>query len=172
MHLRPFTEADLAMLDRFVSDREFASAFEWVGFRSSADARSRWHEDRLLGASPYHLVIAIEDGSAVGWVDWRDDQRAGAGVWEIGVLVVPERRGEGIGTEAQRRLVDYLFAHTTAQRIWAGTEVENVAEQRALERCGFRQEGRLRGHHFRDGAWRDSYVYGLLRSDDVDRTGR
>jgi RimJ/RimL family protein N-acetyltransferase len=62
-------------------------------------------------------------------------------------------------------LVDYLFSTTTAHRIWAGTEVENVAEQRALERCGFRQEGRLRGTHFRNGRWRDGLIYGIIRDD-------
>jgi len=74
-------------------------------------------------------------------------------------------RGRGAGTAAHRLLVDYLFATTPTHRIWAGTEVENIAEQRALERSGFRKEGLLRGHHFRDGRWRDSFIYGLTRDD-------
>jgi RimJ/RimL family protein N-acetyltransferase len=84
-------------------------------------------------------------------------------VWEVGVLIVPEMRGRGVGTAAHKLLVDYLFSTTPTYRIWAGTEVENVAEQRALERSGFRQEGLLRGHHFRGGRWRDSFIYGLTR---------
>jgi RimJ/RimL family protein N-acetyltransferase len=68
------------------------------------------------------------------------------------VLIVPEMRGRGAGAAAQRLLVEYLFSTTTAFRIWAATEAENIAEQRALERSGFRQEGLLRGTHFRDGA--------------------
>ena len=46
-----------------------------------------------------------------------------------------------------------------------GTEVENIAEQRALERAGLLREGCLRGHNFRDGQWRDSYIYGITRND-------
>lgn len=57
------------------------------------------------------------------------------------------------------------LATTTANRIWAGTEVENIAEQRALERSGFQQEGLSRGTHFRDGQWRDGYVYAIVRGD-------
>jgi RimJ/RimL family protein N-acetyltransferase len=79
--------------------------------------------------------------------------------------IVPEMRGRGAGAASQRQLVDYLFSTTKAHRIWAGTEVENVAEQRALERCGFTQEGRLRGTHFRAGQWRDSFIYGIVRDD-------
>ena len=89
----------------------------------------------------------------------------GQGAWEIGVLIVPEMRGRGAGAVCQLLLVEYLFSTTTAFRIWAGTEVENVAEQRALERCGFTQEGLLRGTHFRDGQWRNSYIYGIVRDD-------
>jgi RimJ/RimL family protein N-acetyltransferase len=170
IRLRPFGEPDLVLCDRSVNDPDFAGPFEWNGFGVTEDYRNRWQEDRLLGASPYHLVVALtEDDTAVGWVNWQDTARAGPGVWEIGVLITPEMRGRGVGSTAQSRLVDYLFATTPAHRIWAGTEVENIAEQGALERCGFRQEGLLRGHHFRDGQWRDSYIYGLIRSDNADR---
>lgn len=170
VYLRPFDEADLWLVDRDLTDPDFAGPFEWVGFRSPEAIRHRWEEDRLLGMSPYHLCVAlVEDDSAVGFVNWRDTERAGPGVWEIGVLIVPDRRGRGIGTKAQSLLVDYLFANTVTHRIWAGTEVDNVAEQHALERCGFRQEGLLRGNHFRDGEWRDSYVYGITRPENADR---
>jgi RimJ/RimL family protein N-acetyltransferase len=170
VRLRPFDEADLEMCDRSVTDPDFVGPFEWVGFGVPQQYRRRWQDDRLLGASPYNLVVATAaDGSPVGWVNWRDTDRAGPGVREIGVLIVPDMRGRGAGTGAHSLLVDYLFATTTTNRIWAGTEVDNIAEQRALEHCGFVQEGRLRGHHFRDGHWRDSFIYGLTRDDNSTR---
>jgi RimJ/RimL family protein N-acetyltransferase len=64
-------------------------------------------------------------------------------------------------------LTRYLFAHTQANRIEAGTEITNVGEQRALEKAGFTREGVLRGALFRHGQWRDCVFYGVLR-DDVD----
>lgn len=62
-------------------------------------------------------------------------------------------------------LARYLFAHTTAHRIWAGTEVNNIAEQKALDKAGFTREGIMRGTRWRDGAWRDDVIYSLLRTD-------
>jgi RimJ/RimL family protein N-acetyltransferase len=166
VRLRPFTESDLDLFDRFATDPEFSEPFEWTGFTSPLQYRRRWHEDGLLGSSPYCLAVAaVEDDALVGWVDWRETERPGHGAWEIGALIAPEMRGRGAGAASQRLLVEYLFSTTTAYRIWAGTEVDNVAEQRALERCGFRQEGRLRGTHFRDGRWRDSFIYGIVRDD-------
>jgi RimJ/RimL family protein N-acetyltransferase len=84
-------------------------------------------------------------------------------IYEIGIALFPAYRGQGIGTVAQRLLVRYLFDTMPAHRIEAYTEVENVAEQRALEKAGFEREGVLRGTMFRAGKWRDNIVYALLR---------
>ena len=43
--------------------------------------------------------------------------------------------------------------------------MENLAEQRALERAGFTREGVLRQAQFRDGGFRDMVLYSRLRGD-------
>lgn len=84
---------------------------------------------------------------------------------EIGALIFPEQRGQGVGTAAQGMLVEYLFGTTTAHRLWAGTESANIAEQKALVKCGFVHEGVQREAIFRAGEWHDSFIYGLLRNE-------
>ena len=98
---------------------------------------------------------------------WRepDPGRGGLGDWEIGALLAPEHRGRRAGTRAQRLVAEHLFDTTTAHRLCAFTDGDNVAEQRSLEKCGFRREGLLREANFRGGGWRDVVVYGLLRED-------
>ncbi len=108
------------------------------------------------------LAVALEDGSCIGWVNWRPGR---FGVLEIGCAVLPEHRGQGHGTEAQRQLVDYLFSVLPIHRLEAATEVDNIAEQRALERVGFSREGVRRAGRFRNGSWRDGVLYGMLRDD-------
>ena len=49
----------------------------------------------------------------------------------------------------------YLFEHTPANRVEAQTDIENIAEQRALEKAGFTREGVARGSQFRAGAYHD-----------------
>ncbi len=62
-------------------------------------------------------------------------------------------------------LCDYLFSHSPAQRIQAGTHAENIAEQKSLVKAGFQVEGRIRAGEFRDGQWCDGYLYSRLRDD-------
>jgi RimJ/RimL family protein N-acetyltransferase len=86
-------------------------------------------------------------------------------------VIVPEFRGQGYGTAAQRLLTGYLLATTTAHRVEAGTDVENLAEQRALEKAGFTRDGIRRGSQFRGGTRRDMAIYGRLRDDPAPAAG-
>ncbi len=162
---RPVEEADLARLRRLIWDPDAPGEFQWFGFRMArvTDIERSWHQDRLVGEEASFLAVYLGDGRCAGWVTWR--KVSDFGNYEIGIALFSEFRGRGIGTEAQRQLVDYLFRTTTAHRLQAGTEVDNVAEQLALERVGFRREGVARGLFFRDGRWRDSVMYGLIRGD-------
>src|ERR1700733_14490877 len=95
-------------------------------------------------------LMARKGDDTLGFVAWR---RRSYGphspCWIVSIALKPEARGHGHGTEAQRQLTRYLFAHTQAHRIEAGTELTNVGEQRALEKAGFTREGVLRG----GGSW-------------------
>ena len=61
----------------------------------------------------------------------------------IGISLVDQYRGKGIGAIAQRLLADQLHAQGIV-RVEAQTDIENLPEQRALEKAGFIYEGTLR----------------------------
>jgi RimJ/RimL family protein N-acetyltransferase len=166
IRLRPFREEDLEHLDRLSTDPALSKPFLWFGFKSKEGFRRRWETDGFLESDPRLLIVARSDDSPLGWVSWREEGRlTSVGTCEIGALLFPEHRGHGFGTEAQRLLVEYLFSTRPIHKLWAGTETTNLVEQRALERCGFVREGVLRQDLFRDGAWHDTVVYGLLRTE-------
>jgi RimJ/RimL family protein N-acetyltransferase len=83
----------------------------------------------------------------------------------IGIWLRPAARGRGIGRAAQRALAELFFTHTAVNRVEAHTDVDNLAEQRALEAAGFTREGLIRGAQWRDAAYRDGYLYAILRGD-------
>ncbi len=167
VHLRPFVEGDLELLARDAIDPAFSMPFEWAGYRSPEAYRRRWEEDGFLDKDPHQLVVADHDDVGLGWVVWQDANMFGrqGWAWVIGIILAPEHRGRGVGTEAQRLLAEYLFDTTIVHRLCANTAADNIAEQRALEKCGFRREGVLRQAGFRGGRWRDGVVYALLRDE-------
>ena len=114
------------------------------------------------------MIVVLDDGTPIGSVSWHT---VGYGpnllsrAWNIGITIVPEHRGRGHGTAAQRMLADHLFATTEVNRVEASTDTRNVTEQRSLERAGFRREGILRGAQYRAGEWHDLVLYARLRKD-------
>jgi RimJ/RimL family protein N-acetyltransferase len=166
IRLRPVEATELDDMLRFLWDPAATGEFQWFGYRmnSAWALQTRWAEDGLISEkTSSFLTVALEDGKGAGWVTWRPI--GDYATTEIGIVLFPEHRGRGIGRTAQHLLVDYLFDTTTVHRIQAATEAGNLAEQRALESVGFFREGVQRGLYLRSGEWRDSVMYGLLRSD-------
>jgi RimJ/RimL family protein N-acetyltransferase len=163
--LRPTVEGDLSWLAGLRNDPVAAGPHEWHGWSDPESERRRWAESGLLGDGGGTLIV-MHGTDRIGVVSWRT-VRTGpiACNWAIGIGLVPEFRGRGYGSEAQRLLVRYLFAHTQFNRVEATTEITNVGEQRALEKAGFTREGVLRGTTFRQGRWHDQVIYSVLRNE-------
>jgi len=155
--LRAQLPADLSVLGRG------GSPYDDFGPRSPKTAPAPASLDADGG-----LTVLTEDGQVAGDVSWRWQQwgpNASSRGPMIGIWLHPDHRGVGLGTRAQAELALLFFRQTTVNRIEAGTDVQNIAEQRALERAGFRREGTLRGAQWRDGNYHDCYLYARLRTD-------
>ena len=114
------------------------------------------------------LVVETTDGTLVGSVSWHTVHHgpsAACRALNIGISLFPEHRGRGYGSAAQRQLAEYLFSTDVVERIEASTDVDNVAERRALESAGFSEEGVMRHAQFRAGKWRDVVLYSRLRDE-------
>jgi [ribosomal protein S5]-alanine N-acetyltransferase len=166
IRLRPVVEDDLDMFRRFCTEPGLIG-LDWNGFRDAGAPARRFAVDGYLGEDDGRLMVEVEpDGVAAGFVSWRAGQYGNAARhWNIGIVLLPQWRGRGIGWRAQAMLCDYLFDHTAVQRIEAGTHAENIAEQRSLEKAGFRLEGVVRACEFRAGQWRDGHLFSRLRTD-------
>lgn len=119
------------------------------------------------------LVVEL-DGVRAGSMSWHPvyyGPNVGSRAYNVGISLGEEFRGHGVGSVAQRLLVEHLFATTDVLRIEASTDVHNIAEQRALEKAGFQREGVLRGAQRRVDGWHDLAVYAVLRTDPAPPRG-
>jgi len=137
----------------------------------SVEETSVWDDWGVRDAPPLvdlGRMVVEEDSVPVGSVSWHSvyyGPNLGSRAYNIGIGLAHAARGRGIGTVAQRMLAEHLFATTDVVRVEASTDVENVAEQRSLEKAGFAQEGRLRAAQYRSGGLHDLVAYSLLRGD-------
>ncbi|HEY8771722.1 MAG TPA: GNAT family protein [Candidatus Limnocylindria bacterium] len=114
------------------------------------------------------IVELVADGTPIGTIGWHRGMygpNPESAAWNIGISLIPEFRGMGYGTEAQRQVAAYLFETTGVNRVEASTDVENLPEQRSLEKAGYRREGVQRGAQYRAGRFHDLITYGRTRDD-------
>jgi RimJ/RimL family protein N-acetyltransferase len=167
VRLLDVTPADVDLLDRLHATQ--AGGFNDLGQERKRLPPDAWVDGHLRGEIRGELFVERRaDRRIVGTISYHRvsyGPNPKSAAWMIGIDLVPEGRGQGLGTEAQRLLADWLFETTETNRVEASTDVENHAEARALEKAGFRREGVNRGAQFRAGAYHDLVLYARLRSD-------
>ena len=168
VRLRDVTLADADLLESWNDDPD-RSEFNDFGEPPSPLPRDVLANGPLRNDRNGMLVVErIEDGEPIGTVGWHL-VHYGPGpqsqAWNFGIELRPEARGQGLGTEAQRLLAEFLFATYDLNRVEASTDVENLPEQRSLEKAGYVREGIQRGAQFRAGTYHDLVTYSRLRDD-------
>ena len=168
VRLRDVTLEDANLLDSW-DDPAIHGEFNDFGMAHSPAPRETLAAGPLRNEHNGQLIVElVADGTPIGTVGWHrvmNGPNPESACWNIGISILPDARGRGYGVEAQRQLAAYLFATTDANRVEASTDVDNLAEQRALEKAGFLRDGALRGAQFRAGAYHDLFVYSRLRDD-------
>ena len=108
--------------------------------------------------------VIDQGGAVVGRCDLFDIDRV-SGTGRIGVTVDADHQDAGIGTESVMLLLRYAFRDLGLRRVWCDILADNRPSIRMCEKCGLREEGRLRAHYWYDGAQRDAVVMGILREE-------
>ena len=138
------------------------------GFETgSADkARDSFEYARKAWAKKARIKWGIrlkEGGGLIGQCelfDFTNQSKAEIGYW-LGAAY----HGQGLMTECLHAVIGYGFGTMGLHRIYARTSVENAPSIAMLKKVGFVQEGILRQDDGRDGAWSDTALMAVLKSD-------
>ena len=167
LRLRPVRRTDADAVLRVFGDEEAMRywSHEPLADLDAAHAYIDKMEDGFATRSLFQWVIAERESDAmVGAVtlyQWnRQNRRA-----EVGFMLGRPHWGRGYAQEAVRAALRFGFEAMDLHRVEADTHPDNAASLRLLERLGFRREGHLRERWFTFGAWSDSVLLGLLRSE-------
>ncbi|MFD1096162.1 GNAT family N-acetyltransferase [Salegentibacter chungangensis] len=82
---------------------------------------------------------------------------------EIGFWLLPEFWKKGIMNEVMPELMTFGFEHLNLNRIEAFVESENLSCKKAIEKCNFILEGRMRECEVKNGKYIDVDTYAALK---------
>lgn len=116
--------------------------------------------------SKQNLVLAIIDKATdahIGNIALLD-MNAINGFAELAIIIGEKKfLGKGVGTEAGKLIINHGFTALNLHRISCETSEDNIGMQKLAAVLGFTKEGARREALFKNGAYRDMIVYGLLR---------
>jgi RimJ/RimL family protein N-acetyltransferase len=122
--------------------------------------------ERSQAAPEAFGVFVVEvDGVRAGTMGFERANRRSR-IADLGGLAVhPEFRGRRVGDEAARLFQRHLFDDLGYHRLQLEIYGFNERAMRHAERSGFVREGVRRKAYWRDGAWVDGVLYGLVAED-------
>jgi [ribosomal protein S5]-alanine N-acetyltransferase len=161
----PQMEDATAMLTGWAQDPEVTRYLTWRPHTSLEQSQaaitraiSAWNDETRF---PYMITLKTT-GEVIGMIDPRiEGPRMG-----IGYVLAHAYWGKGYMPEATRVIIDWAFQQSTIYRVYATTDLENVASKRVLEKVGMQCEGILRKYIIHPNISeipRDSYIYAITK---------
>ncbi|MEK7135410.1 MAG: GNAT family protein [Patescibacteria group bacterium] len=167
VNLRPVMKADLPLITRWINDPEVRYFLANVVPQSLEDEEA-W----LAGLSKKkdtHVVFVIEkaDGQPIGVMGLHGIHHVDRTATTGSFIGEKEYWGKGLGTEAKFLLLDYAFDTLNLRKICSEALAFNERSIRYSLRCGYKEEGRLKDHIFRNGKFHDKVLLAVFREDFV-----
>jgi RimJ/RimL family protein N-acetyltransferase len=171
--LRPFEADDLGTMAEILADPEVLRLTASVHSTAEAEATSPVPDDRLRAwystrndhADRLDLAIVdVATGRVVGEVVLNELEPE-VDACGIRILIGPEGRDRGLGTEAMRLAVDHAFSTTDVYRLSLEVYDFNPRGRRVYEKVGFVEEGRRRAALMFDDERFDAIVMSILRPE-------
>jgi len=165
VRLRAFDNGDLMHFLSYDNDYQvMRGASGAILYPSTVDDEARaMSQSTSYTSGEYQFAVeTLKDRQLIGKcgftkVNWKN--RMG----EMAILIgEKEYRGKGYGADAVRTLCRFGFEEMNLHKIKAVVFAFNEAALRCYEKCGFRREGLLKEEMFREGAYHDVAVLGLI----------
>ena len=166
VRFRPVEEDDLNFCQLLFNDPYIRSAVVGWGFPVSIDAQKKWFKSLSADRNNIRLIVENLNGDAIGltglWdIDWHNRNALTA------IKLKAEGiKGKGYGRDSVMAMNAFSFFDVGLHRLW-GTIIDyNIPSFKVyVEKSGWRTEGILRNHIFRNGAFHNLYYVACLKED-------
>lgn len=162
--LRPIVASDADAMFAGLDDPE-AKRLTGTHQEFTREVIEQWAASRVEQAD--RLDLAILDAATGDWAgelainDWDADNRSCG----IRIAVDADYRDRGVGTEAMRLAIDYVFESLPIHRLSLEVFSFNPRAIAVYRKLGFVQEGVLRDALHWDGEFHDTILMSILRPD-------
>ena len=164
VYLRPPTKEDIPYFLRWMNDEEIQRYI--TAFLPVVEADEVEWLDNLRRNKEKEIVFVIVDmktGKPIGTmgihrISWKD-RRATTGA----IIGEKAYQGKGYGSEAKMLVLKYIFDTLNLRKVCSLVFGFNERSLAYSKKCGYRVEGVLKDHHFKNGAYCDEVQLAIFR---------
>lgn len=159
LKLRAWKTEDKQQLQRIANNQHVAKYLrERFPIPYTMNDAERWITLNEMGLDETHFCIEY-DGMAAGSIGIDIQLDVHKQTAELGYWLGEDFWNKGIITECIKAVTPYFINKFELKRIFATTFSENVTSSKALEKAGFKLEGILKKHAFKNGIDYDGNMY-------------
>jgi len=164
--LRPWAALDAPALYQASLDPEIQ---KWNKWRRNDEDEARatisgWREAWRQEAGAHWAVIRSGDRTLVGGMALIS-MRLVRGVAEVAYWTAPWARGAGVAPTALETLAEFAIDQVGFHRLELVHSTANQVSCRVALKCGFADEGVMRGVSPHDDGWHDAHLHARLAGD-------
>lgn len=138
MILRRIEKDDLQTISEWSCSQDAHGDYLTPENRSCLECTELWQNNSFWNERSKTLIMELkEPGQAIGTIRYWQKQNDHRTALVALKVAIPSFRGQGLGTEAQLGLINFLFKQAHCQSVEMFTDIDNVPEQRCLEKLGF-----------------------------------
>lgn len=162
--LRPLTVNDAPqMFHHWANSKMVTKYLTWPPHTSITQTQARLALREKSDDEDWGIVIQATD-ELIGTINVVEDKPE-IKTKIIGYVIGEAYWGEGYMTEALDAVINYLFSHTTVNRIEASHDIENPGSGKVMQKNGMTFEGILRQAGRNNRGIVDIALYSRLRED-------
>lgn len=146
--LRPTKEEDLKVIWNLLCDKDVSKYYLVGKFNYDWEEEKKWQYKKLERAKNCDVfrwsIILKENNRCIGQISCQncyDDQGnvKSDNIRDVGWVIDSKYHGMGLGTEAAKEMLDYMFYEVNIDKIETCAAIENIASWKIMEKLGFRR---------------------------------
>ena len=164
--LRAIEMRDLELLHKWANDPEIWYLLGGWHFPSSMAFQMQWFESLQADKLNERFAIEVYDQGLIGTanlveIDWKNNH-----AFHGMMLGDKNNSGKGYGTDTVMTIMRYAFEELHFERLDGSIiEYNEISKKLYCEKCGWREEGRLRNWYWRKNRYWDKILIGITRED-------
>lgn len=161
--LKPLSLEYLDNMMSWVNNHEITGKFAKFNCNLTRDEEASHIRQMMASKTERAFAMESEEGKYLGdislhEIDWNAKKA------RMSILIASkEERGKGYGESAIRQLLKIAFNELSLHKVWLVVFEENEKAIGLYRKCGFQEEGILKGEYFVKGKYHDMVRMAIIR---------